>query len=268
MAEEVPEWAAALPDELKASPSILKFQDPAALAKSYVELEKTLGNSIRPPGPDAPPEARTEFFTKLKEKVPELVNSKDENALLGALGAPAKPEEYSPPTELGELPSELVKGWQEQAAELKLTKKQAAAALKKQFELYANQNTLVEKARTELKTEWGAALEERTRLAAAAAEKMGFPSSALEVIKSGRGSAAEMRAFYNTAKALGLDRPGNNISASGSNTGTPALTPLEIRTRMAEIQKNPAYFKASVDTVLHSHLKQEMLKLAGMLPED
>src|SRR5215475_9240062 len=111
MAEE-PKWLEGLPEEVRTS--LNKFKEPGELAKSYLELEKSYHASIRPPGPDASPEVRQEFVENLKKKVPELVYSKDENALLSALGAPKKPEEYEPSKELGDLPAELVDGWRNQ----------------------------------------------------------------------------------------------------------------------------------------------------------
>jgi hypothetical protein len=267
--DAAPSWKEALPQELKDAPSLKDYKDVAGLAKSHVELQKMVGNSIRPPGPDAAPEARQEFFTKLQKLVPELVNSKDEAALLSALGKPQKPEEYSPPTELKDLPEAVVNGWRAQAAELGLTKKQAEAALKKQFEAYSQMNVTIENSKSELKKDWGTALEERTRLAAVAAEKMGFPPAALDIIKSGKGSATEMKAFYNMAKALGMDKPGNEMSQQGPGSNAAAMTPLEANERIAEIQKRPEYWKPNINPTLTKHLQAEMLRLQGIAnPEE
>ena len=266
MAEETPKWLETVPEEMRAPLS--KFKEPSELAKSYLEVEKAYHASIRPPGPDAPPEARAEFVEKIKKQVPELVYTKDENALLSALGKPAKAEEYEPSKELGDLPKELVDNWRAQSANLGLTKKQAAEALKQQFTQYSELNTRVVKSQEELKKEWGAALEERTTLVAKTMEQLGFPAEAIAVVKSGKASAGEMKAFYAVAKGMGNDRPANENSQSGTSTGPVKMTPLEIRTRIGEIMKNPAYFQGHKDPTMHEHLTKEVVRLHGLLPDE
>lgn len=47
-------WYDSFPEDLKASESLKKFKDPVMLAKSYLNLEKMNGNSIRLPRDDMP----------------------------------------------------------------------------------------------------------------------------------------------------------------------------------------------------------------------
>ena len=262
------DWRDELPPEYKEEPSLKDYKDLGSLAKSHVELQKMIGSSIRPPGPDAAPEAKKEFLDKFTKQYPELVNVTNQEALLKALGKPEKPDGYTPPTELGSVPEDVVNNWRQTAAELGLTKKQAEAALKKQMEGYTQFNAKIEQSKSELKKEWGAALEERTRLAAVAAEKNGFPPEVVEVIRSGKGDAKQMIGFYNMAKALGMDQPGNHIGQQGPG-GTPGvMSPLEVHARIAEIRARPEYFESRMNPILHEHLKNEVVKLYGMLPPE
>jgi hypothetical protein len=85
--------------ELRDDPSLKDFNDLPALAKSYKEQKAFIGNSIRPPGPDASPEARKEFYEKLQKHAPDLVPFRDgdaeaEKVVWGRLGRPDKREAY------------------------------------------------------------------------------------------------------------------------------------------------------------------------------
>jgi hypothetical protein len=58
-------WRDGLPENLKGSPSLGKFDAVDKLAKSYVELESMIGKSITPPGKDAKPEDWDRFYSRL-----------------------------------------------------------------------------------------------------------------------------------------------------------------------------------------------------------
>ena len=262
MSDDTQDWKATLPDDIKAAPSLQTFKDVAALARSHVEAQKLIGSSIRPPGPDAPPEKRTEFLTKFTKDYPELVNSKDENALLAALGAPTEAKEYAPPKDT-ELPDSVVEQIRGYAKEAGLTKKQAEAIFKASSSQYAEQQEIIGKAQKELKGEWGAALEERTKLAASAAEKMGFPPGTIEIIKSGKGSAAEMKGFFAMAKALGMDKAGNTLSQQQGGTSS-HITPDEARERLREIRGRKEYWQPALNPREHERLKMQVVKLTEL----
>lgn len=259
MSEETPDWRAALPEELRSAPSLKDYKDVASLAKSHVEAQKMIGSSIRPPGPDATPEAKAEFLGKFTKQYPELVNSKDENALLAALGTPQDPKEYAPAKDL-ELPEAVVEQVRGYAKQMGLTRKQADGLFKAEAARHAQQQELISTSQKELKGEWGAALEGRTQLAAAAAEKMGFPPAALDIIKSGKGSASEVKAFYNMAKALGLDRPGNELATQPGGTSG-KMTPDEARERLREIRGRKEYWQPGINPAEHQRLVKKVVEL-------
>jgi len=61
----IPEWAQALPDELKAHGSIAKFKDLPSFAKSYLEAEKTLSTRFALLGEKATAEEWNAHYDKL-----------------------------------------------------------------------------------------------------------------------------------------------------------------------------------------------------------
>jgi hypothetical protein len=74
-------WVDSLPEGIKNDPGIKDFKSPEDLAKSFINLQKMLGNSIRPPGPDATPEDKKKFADDLKAKVRGVLNKKNNAAM-------------------------------------------------------------------------------------------------------------------------------------------------------------------------------------------
>ena len=58
-------WLQTLPEDIRSSKSLAKFNDPNALAKSYLELEKSLDKRISLPADDANDEEWNKVFAKL-----------------------------------------------------------------------------------------------------------------------------------------------------------------------------------------------------------
>lgn len=58
-------WRDSLPDDLKASKSLEKFNDVPALAKSYTELEKHVGGTVKMLDEKSSPEERDAFWNRL-----------------------------------------------------------------------------------------------------------------------------------------------------------------------------------------------------------
>jgi hypothetical protein len=79
-------WRDTLPEPMKASPSLAKFESVDKLAKSYIEAESMIGRSIIPPGKDAKPEDWGKFYSKLGRP-----NSAEEYALTPEEGFEADP---------------------------------------------------------------------------------------------------------------------------------------------------------------------------------
>jgi hypothetical protein len=262
MTEE--EFKAALPEDLRANPSITKFKDMGSLAKSYVEAQGLLGSSIRPPGADATPEAKAEFRKKLMEKVPELVyapegDEETEKALYARLGKPEKPDEYKLPPE-AEVAGLNADDLRALAAQAGMTKKQFTAFAKQYAEGALAVKTASAEAAKVLKSEWGSAYEERLGDAKAAAVKMGVEAKDLDAL-----TPAQLRVFANVAKAV-------NAGGKPFNKEEPAkgkLTPAEAQIEMQEIMAREEYFKPQPTTrATHERLKARVQELMPMAYPD
>ena len=231
-------WVDELPQDLKESPALKDYKDITSLAKSHVELQKMLGNSIRPPGPDATPEDRKKFADDLKAKVPGLLDKTDEKALWESLGRPSTPDAYVPPEGVKLADNDLM-AVRKYALETGLTVSQAQKVFKQRAE--ANEAALARQATAneELKREWGTATEERKALAVVNAEKMGAPAALIEAVRTGNADASTVKWLYNVARSVGSE--GNNFGREPGVTRTPSMTPQEAEAQIAELQKDPAW---------------------------
>ncbi len=138
------DWRSSLPDELRTEPTLVSFRDVPALAKSYLEVRKGIGDSIRVPKDGASPEEWDKLYDKL--------------------GRPATPEAYNLKAPDGVPVDETLQSWAHGAFhKAGLTPQQArsiyngyleqAAALAQKAE--GGNQQAAESARTALTQEWG-----------------------------------------------------------------------------------------------------------------
>ncbi len=257
---------AALPEELRSHPSLKDFKSPEALAKAFVDTKALVGASIRPPGPDATPEARTEFVTRLREKVPELVlipDGDDEPAKLAResalqrLGKPKEAKEYVAPAD-AELPDEVLEVLRKEAFEEGLTKSQFQARAKRAATTLATAGQARKESQAALKRELGVAFDERTAEAAAVAAKLGFPETVVAALKSGDVDVGTFKAFAAVAKGFGGAR---QVADQGPGGGG-KLTPSEAAARRAEKMARPEYFNPKPNQMdVHRVLVREVQEL-------
>ncbi len=253
------EWLAALPDDLKTDPNITKFKSPADLAKSYVEASKMMGNSIRPPGPDAPEAVRKEYIAKVLQTAPELIVAGDEESLFKRLGRPESEDAYT----VDDATAAVIDLTQAraQAKAAGLTLKQFQALAKQTADAKAQAKAASEKEHAALKQEWGYAHADRVLAAAAAARKMGMPDTVVAAIAAGAVPAAELKLFYDISKVAGVDAKEITTERQG---GPQPLTPAEAQAQMAELQADPDYWDDRKNPARHKYLTEKMLKLTQM----
>jgi hypothetical protein len=247
--------------ELRDDPSLKDFNDLPSLAKSYKEQKAFVGSSIRPPGPDASPEARKEFYDKLVKHAPDLVPLREgdveaENLVWGKLGRPQKPEEYEyKPPDGVELD---IEGLRSAAVEAGLTKAQfkklAGATAAGAQRLSGEQ----QKDRDALKVEWGNAYEQKLQGAAAAAKQFKQSDALVGAIMAGKVSSGALKTWDAIAKAVG----GETKLPTGQGGGG-ALTPAEANARFIEVQNHPAYTNKNHPE--HDAYVQKGLKLMEQL---
>jgi hypothetical protein len=253
--------------ELRDDPSLKDFNDLPTLAKSYKETKAFVGSSIRPPGPDASPEARAEFYKKLITHAPDLVplregDAEAEKLVWNKLGRPDKPEGYAFQVPAGvELNLDPLR---QVAIKTGMTKGQFNELAKAAVVEAEGQKLSTQKDRDALKQEWGAAYETKLKNAAAVAQKMGVPEEAVGAIMAGKLKSNQLKIWDTVATAVGTEGSGP-IGQKGGGGGE-VLTPDEAQARFREVQAHPAYFNKSHPE--HDALVEKGFALQRMLHPD
>lgn len=250
-----------LPDDLKQEPSLKDIKDVGTLAKSFVETKKLVGASIRPPGPDAAPEAKKEFREKMLKHDPALIYFPDDApedvqaALWKRLGRPEKPEEYAPADGVDGLNVDELRAL---ARATGMTKAQFKELTRLMGESTAAQRDSVAAEAAKLKTEWGAAYEERLLGAKAHAMRMGLTEAEV-----GNLTPKQLRAWAASAKAVGTAPAGEG---DRQRDGVPPgrITPAEAMMQLGEIEARPEFFDKHRNPALHESLKEKHARLMPM----
>lgn len=263
--------AAALMDilspELKDASNLKNFKTADDLAKSYVELQRMVGNSVRIPGADATAEAKKEFLEKIKGV--EGILMQDDPDLMTKLGRPESPESYSfnlpegikdiDPTidaELGDF--------RKVAHELGLTAEQASKLvdyrmgtldnfMKAQEEVRAN-------AEAQLRKTWGPEFDNRLEGAKKVLSvfKDKYGDQVLELVN---GPAGNNVAFLQMASELAaMYTEKQHAAMQGASFGT---TPDQAVLKIAERRADREFMKAYTDPFSpgHKEAKEEMTRL-------
>jgi hypothetical protein len=132
-------WKDSVPREVRFNEDGLdrlsKFTDPHEVAKSYLELESSMGAKVKIPAEDAPPEEVSAFYQKL--------------------GRPENPDSYTMP-EIPNVNEGIVKAVKEAAYASGSTDKQFESMAKAFAEATAaQQEVIVQESEQTLRKEWG-----------------------------------------------------------------------------------------------------------------
>lgn len=256
-----------IPTELHGNETLLQAKDIPSLAKMLIDNKALVGSSIRIPGPDAGDEDKKAFRTKLKEKVPDLVEvpadpakfAEVEGMLFERLGRPKDAKEYPALKDLGvQVPAEIKieeQQLRDYAHGLGMTKKQFAELAKATVAERVKASQMTSEARAVLKKELGDAFDERLLAAAAAAKKMGASDAEVDSIRTGNVPPHTARNWINVAKAIGAE--GSEFGREGG--GATKMTPAEAQAQIAELYNNKALFEKS-----HPDNKRLALKLVDL----
>lgn len=217
------DWRATLPPELREAPSIAKFQDPAALAKSYAELETLIGRK----GVIVPTEKDGPDVHAAYRKALGIPESADGYELKPPAGAEAAWHE------------DTAKAFAAKAHAIGLTPTQAKAVA----EWYGGLATEQMKAAAEgiepdgrkmedvLRSEWGAAYPAKVEMAKRAAKAFAPDASVLDALEAKVGGSALLRMFASIGEKMGEDVPaGMGQGRSG------AMTPADAAAELARIR--------------------------------
>lgn len=248
-----------LSEDLRGQSNLKDFKDINALAKSYIELDKMRGNSIRIPSKDASPEAKAEFLNKLKD-IDGVVLKSDEK-LMEKLGKPATKDEYKL-----DISDDIMKGnptlssdietFKAVAHEVGLTNDQAAKIVANRLSAIKEVNDLTaakkEASLAALKTAWGTDFDNRLagvkQVAKILTEKHG--DSMKELINSPAGNnPALLQILADMAVTF---KEGNHAGLSTTHFG---ITPDMARSKIAEKRSDVGFNKALHDRQHPGHNK-------------
>lgn len=258
------DWKASLPDDLKAAPSLQDVKDIAGLARAFVDTKSMLGSSIRIPSADAAPAAKEEFRQKLKKAEPDVVflpsdpaeRAKVEGDIFTALGRPAKADEYTAEGLEAEVDETALRT---AALEMGLTKAQYQKLAKITASERKEHSSAIQAGEQALRSEWGAAFDDKVSQARAAALKLGVPATEVE-----RLPPAQLKVWANVAASVSGGSAGG-VAGQGSSGGTGKLTPAEAKRELRQVQGNPAYFNRQANPVEHARLVARAAELTAMM---
>lgn len=239
------DWRASLPAEIRDAPGLAKFNDPAALAKSYIEAEKLIGRKGVPiPGENATPEEQAAFRA--------------------ALGVPETPDAYELKAPEG-VPAEVwdadnAKAFAAEAHKLGLTPAQAQGLAAWQAARVAE---LVGKAGLEpdgrtfeevLQAEWGQQFDAKMDLAKRAVKEFGADEATLAAFEAKAGGAAMVRMFAAIGEKMAEDRPAGMGGDSAPVITDPKAKAMEIINTPGGPYSNPMH-------PMHRQTVQEVTRL-------
>lgn len=236
----MPDWKDALPEEHRGAAALKDIKDLGALAKSYLEAQSMLGNSVRLPSKEAGEEGRKAFRLRVLEAgkdhgITALPGEGEDDApFFKVLGTPDKPEEYPLPD--GVKAENEVATLLKLAHGAKLTKKQFSALYKGLDDQKKSLELVQEGVRTAdqatLKEKWGEALETKRSELQELLKEHGAPADLLDAYTKGRVNAASMLWLHD--KLTGLGGEAKDLSSQQRTGGK--LTPGEAYARVEEVE--------------------------------
>lgn len=263
------DFLSALPEDLRSDPSLGDIKDIEGLAKSYVNAQRMIGNSIRIPSEDASIEAKQEFYKRLESvpgvmKAPDFENPDERDAFFNRLGRPESPDKYNfqIPEDIN-ADGNLVNEFASLAHQAGLTNEQAnrlvafeierANAYNEQLADRANQAEQV------LRQKWGADFDTRLDGAKSVLKQYAgdFPEAVQELVNSPVASNPAVIAMLSDLFGS-LQEAGTIQSTEQTQYGT---TPSEALAQIEDIMNNAAHPYHNDADVEHKAAVEKVHKL-------
>lgn len=250
------DWRSLLTDEQRVDPTIQRFKDPSSLAKSYLELNRTLGGDARSqlvklPDGTADDAAWQDYYNRVR---------------------PEKPGNYEFKAELPEgmqVDGSLQEAFRDAAHKHGLTKRQAESIFADVLELQTKQfSTATAEAEKnlfqlnqQLKQEWGAAYEHKMDNINNALDKYTTPELIDLLHATGLNTHPAMARFLDAVvKDLG---EGTVAVKNNGATGEAVLTPGEAAAMIAQLQSDKEFMQAYL-TKQHPGHEVAMAKMSNL----
>lgn len=255
------DWKANLPKEVQGWQEVQQSDSPEKFFDQMANMRKRMGQSIRVPGQDAGEEQLNEFYQNLQKRVPGLMrtpNPEDPESMEQVMRALGKPEDEQGYT-LEDATEDELKDLRAMAKEVGMTK----AQFKKfaQGMLGANKMSQqqlqqqIEREQITLKSDWGAATDERYENILNVAEATGASEQIINAIKTKTIDAKTAKWLYQLGKQLGGEAVQNHVQQK-------TMDPDEARENIEDILNNQQHpywhashpdHKKAVDKVINLH---------------
>lgn len=258
-----------LPEDLRGEVGLKDFKDVGGLAKSFIDSQRMIGNSIRIPGEDASDEVRNEFYQKLSE-VPGVMrspNMDDADAMgqfYNALGRPESAEGYK--LDIGEdisLDAGQVDKFKEFAHKNGFNNKQVNELMKFEVERANAQSEMAEVKRNEaeavLREKWGHEYSNRVNGAKLALKSYSekYPEAIADLLGSQAGNNPALVAILSDL-AVSLQEQGTIGEVSRVQYG---ITSEEAKEQINEILHNKSHAYYNEYDVTHDAAVEKVSKL-------
>lgn len=263
-------WTDTLPDGFADAPFIKAAGTPEEALTAINNAASHMGNSLRFPGEDASDEARAEFYSKVQEKAPDLIQrpqGEDLSTFWNSMGRPENSDGYSVPLEEGQEVPEDFGGFSEVAHELGLTQDQFGGIMKsvlaqQKQDLESMEFTQHEEMEA-LNTEWGVAYKQNLGQVKSFLDLMDAPDGLKELLSEGAMSTAEIKWLHNLSGSMKSPTELANQD-KGANQGM--VTPAEAEEKIKEMQNNKdhPYWNAADSRHKEAIKKMHTLQLAKM----
>lgn len=262
-------WIESLPEDLRGHETLTKFDSPAALAKSFVELERFQGQSLRLPSDNAGDEDRAAFLTRLQEKVPELVmkpvpgDEQAENAFWQGLG---RPDEVTGYEKIEGLSDDQQAYMREIAFQSSLTDKQYKAMVGALSERFTAEQSEIQAAAQAERDEYfdtlGAAKDATLEALKQFGVAVGMDESLMAAIGE-EGNPKVMALLDTLRKKIGTE--GGALEQQIDERGNMTMTPAEAEAEIGEILNRTEYHS---DTgAIGRELRRRHRELEGYVAE-
>lgn len=254
--------------------SMKDYQDLNGLAKSHINMQKMLGDSIRIPSADASQEDRKAFYQKITSKVEGLsvMPSADDADATAAFwqkaGVPQKKEDYKVMEGASE---EAFNDLKEMAMSANLTKKQFEALTggmsKKQAEaLEAATNSMTE-GQEALFSKWGVAKDKNLEAIKNLMKGSDAPAEMLASLEAGTLDAGFLGWAEQMVKAVSSEG-GEFQKQQGFGKGTDMLSPSEAEAQIGEIFNNKEHAYWNNASAGHADAVKKVMRLQHMVNGD
>jgi len=270
---ELPEnWREDLPEDMRGNGILDTVKTMDNLVKMAIDGRTLATNSVRIPSEDAAADVRAEFQENILQKMPSLMakpdfeNDDNVKALMRSMGLPEESSGYTLP----EIPESLQSNMDkltESAHAAGLTNKQLNAiteGIVSDFKANTDEAYgALEEQKQALKTEWGAAYDQKVETISHFAKQTGFSEEFVGAIKSGQVDSTNMKAFENVVN--GYEGEAVEIGRQPTNPEF-IMTPAEADARLNELMgdKDNAYWHPEDPN--HQAAKDKVIEL-GKLAE-